>query len=68
MIGAAADLLSAYMDRLELRVDSTEESFRAASTVYLLLKQFPGDMDKAFQLDMVEFLQTVLAPRVTALR
>ncbi|KAK9828160.1 hypothetical protein WJX74_001187 [Apatococcus lobatus] len=61
------DLLTLYLDRLELRLDSSEECYRAASTVQQLLKQFPGDMHTAFQLDMLDFFQKHIAPGITAL-
>lgn len=48
------------MEKLEERLDRSEDTFRHASSLLLLLQQFPGDMQPEFQQDMVTFFTNQL--------
>jgi hypothetical protein len=55
----SAELLSFCMDRLEERLDGSEEAHRAMTTLHALLLRFPGDMHALFQSDMAVFFVSV---------
>ena len=50
-----ADLTAYYLVSLQSGgLDASENSYRAANTLVLLLQQWPADMDGTFQLDTVK--------------
>lgn len=63
----AAELLDMYMGKLEEQLNRSEDTFRNASSLLLLLQHFPGDMDPPFQQDVVTFFANQL-PIVNQLR